>query len=307
MGRVASPASTGRPSSVTIAALYRYPVKSMLGEPLPRVTLDERGVVGDRVYAVLDRETGVLASAKVPKRWSALLGFSAAFVEEPSAAEPAPPVSITFPDGSVHRSDEPDIDGALSATLGREVALVTAVPEGTTFEEIWPDIDGLAPEHIIEATTARREDTGEAISRFDVAAFARPGRFYDLAALHVITESTLERLGELAPGSDFDPRRYRPNVVLGGTEPGFAENTWPGRSMTLGDDVRVEYTFQTMRCVMTTLGQGSLPEDRGTLRTVAKHNRVRIEKPEVAGTWACAGVYADVTGAGALAVGDSHR
>lgn len=291
---------------MTIAALYRYPVKSMQGEALQRATLDERGVVGDRAYALLDVETGIVASAKVPKRWEALLRFSAAFAGEPVAGEPAPPVVITFPDGSTRRSDDPDINQALSAVLGRDVSLITTPPEGAGFEEIWPEIDDLAPQHIIDATTARQEDTGEAISRFDVAAFAPPGRFYDLAALHVITSSTLSRLGELAPDSRFDARRYRPNVVLSDTEPGFAENDWVGREMSFGDDVRVSYTFQTMRCVMTTLAQEDLPEDRDTLRTVAKHNRVDIEKKEVAGRWACAGVYADVTAGGELVVGDRH-
>jgi uncharacterized protein len=291
---------------MTIAALHRYPVKSMQGEALERAVLDERGVAGDRAYALLDVQTGIVASAKVPKRWDQLLRFSAAFVAEPTPGEPAPPVIIAFPDGSTRRSDDPDVNQALSAVLGRDVSLITTPPEGAGFEEIWPEIDDLAPQHIIDATTARQEDTGEAISRFDVAAFAPPGRFYDLAALHVITSSTLARLGELAPDSRFDPRRYRPNVVLDDPEPGFVENGWVGREMSLGDDVRVAYTFQTMRCVMTTLAQEDLPEDRDTLRTAARHNRVDIEKKEVAGRWACAGVYADVTAAGELAVGDPH-
>ena len=62
---------------MTIAAIHRYPVKSMQGEALQRATLDERGVVGDRAYALLDVETGIVASAKVPKRWDQLLRFSA--------------------------------------------------------------------------------------------------------------------------------------------------------------------------------------------------------------------------------------
>ena len=291
---------------MTISALYRYPVKSMLGESLTRAVLDERGVVGDRAYALLDVESGTVASAKVPKRWATLMGFSAVFVEEPVPGEAPPAVSITFPDGSVRRSDDPDIDQALSDVLGREVKLIAVPPEGGAFEELWPEIEGLGPAEIIEATTARKEDTGEAISHFDVAAFAPPGRFYDLAALHVLTESTLARLRELAPDSDFDARRYRPNVVLSDTDPGFVENDWPGREMTLGDDVRLAYSFTTMRCVMTTLAQSDLPEDRNTLRTVAKNNRIHIDKPEVAGVWACAGVYADVTAGGEIGVGDAH-
>ncbi|MDP9257522.1 MAG: MOSC N-terminal beta barrel domain-containing protein, partial [Actinomycetota bacterium] len=50
----------------TIRALWRYPVKSMLGEELDAVDLSEGGVVGDRAYALRDRETGKVASAKHP-------------------------------------------------------------------------------------------------------------------------------------------------------------------------------------------------------------------------------------------------
>jgi hypothetical protein len=91
---------------MTIAAIHRYPVKSMQGESLTHTVLDERGVVGDRAYALLDVETGIVASATVPKRWPTLLQFSAAFTAEPVPGEPAPPVTITFPDGSTRRSDE---------------------------------------------------------------------------------------------------------------------------------------------------------------------------------------------------------
>jgi hypothetical protein len=55
---------------------------------------------------------------------------------------------------------------------------------------------------------------------------------------------------------------------------------------------------------MTTLPQGDLPRDPDTLRAIAKHNRVEI--PGL-GTWACAGVYADVTGPGELAVGEEYE
>ena len=57
-----------------------------------------------------------------------------------------------------------------------------------------------------------------------------------------------------------------------------------------------------MRCVMTTLAQSELPADADTLRTIAKHNRIDI--PQIGGTSACAGVYADVVAPGRVAVGD---
>ena len=51
----------------TVGALWRFPVKSMLGEELDQVDVDEGGVVGDRAFALMDVETGKVASAKHPE------------------------------------------------------------------------------------------------------------------------------------------------------------------------------------------------------------------------------------------------
>ncbi len=301
---------------MTVAQIFRYPVKSMLGESLSRARIGATGVVGDRAYALIDVETGTVASAKVPRRWSGLLDFSARFVAEPVDGAASPPVEITFPDGSVLRSDDEGIDHALTAALGRSVRLTTVPPDGAYFEELWPDIEGLAPQKLIDDTEIRREDTGEVISKFDISAFGAKGTFFDLSALHVLTESTLDRLRELAPDATFDARRYRPNFVLrdedaGRDNPsggdhigqGFVENGWPGRTVSLGE-AQVRFSFATMRCVMTTLAQGDLPRDADTLRAIARHNRIEI--PQIGGVWACAGVYADVAAPGEVAVGDRY-
>lgn len=293
---------------MTVVSLHRYPVKSMLGESVERSVVTGRGLLGDRALAVYDVESGTVASAKVPRLWAGLLDFSARFAADPEPGRSLPEVEVRFPDGSMLRSDDSGMDTALSAALGREVRLIAEPPEGSQFEEVWPEIDGLpidqlAPGQLIEGTTARREDSGEPVSRFDVSAFGAPGTFFDLSTLHVLTESTLDRLRELSPGTTFDVRRYRPNIVLSGADAGFVENDWPGSDGTIGD-VGVRYSFATMRCVMTTLAQSDLPRDADILRTVAKHNRIEI--PQVGGVWACAGVYADVTGDGEITVGDAH-
>jgi uncharacterized protein YcbX len=286
-----------------VTALYRYPVKSMLGESLEHCRIDQRGVVGDRSYALVDVETGTVASAKVPRLWAGLLDFSARCTTDPEPGTP-PPVEITFPDGSVHDSGDDDIDEALSTAIGRPVRLAATPPAGAAFEELWPEIDGLAPAAVIDATRVREEETGEVVSRFDLAAMTPQPSFVDLAALHLLTGATLDRLHELAPGATFDVRRYRPNIVLDTEEAGFVENGWPGRVIAFGGSATIRVTIPTMRCVMTTLAQGDLPRDAEVLRTVAKHNRLDI--PEL-GKWACAGAYADVTTPGDLAVGEPYE
>ena len=78
-----------------IAALWRFPVKSMPGERLDMAEVTERGIVGDRAYALIETETGKVVSAKNPRLGPAMLGCRAEFTESPregrSARQRAPP------------------------------------------------------------------------------------------------------------------------------------------------------------------------------------------------------------------------
>src|ERR1051326_2766142 len=111
-----------------VVALWRYPVKSMQGEEIGTSAATERGLLGDRAYAILDRETGLIASAKHPRKWSRLFACSAAYAEPPRPGDPLPPISITLPDGESIHSEQPDVDTILSRILGREVSLVRETP-----------------------------------------------------------------------------------------------------------------------------------------------------------------------------------
>lgn len=293
-----------------VEGLYRFPVKSMRGEELAEAELGPSGVVGDRAYALLDETDGRIASAKSPRKWGGLLGFRATFVDEPEAGAAPPPVEIELPDGGTVRSDDPDVHALLSKVLGRPVRLIAsagAETAGLQFEEVWPDIEGLAPEEFVASTTVGREEgSGEVLSTIPAGMFAPPGTFFDLSVVHLLTTATLDALRARAPDATFDVRRYRPNVLLdvdAGDE-GFVENGWVGRSVVLGGDgAALSVTLPTMRCVMTTLAQEELPRDRGTLQAIAGHNRVEIAG---FGTWACAGSYCGVTSAGRVRVGDAY-
>jgi uncharacterized protein YcbX len=269
----------------------------MQGEQVDAADVTASGIVGDRAYAVVDVETGKVASAKHPRKWSSLLAFAASFVDE------APHVELTFPDGSRHRSDDDDIDAALSDALRRSVTLQSRAPEQRVLEEVWPDIDGLAPPQFIEQTRIGDEPEG-VVSDIPMGLTSPPGTFFDLAVLHVMTTATLDRLAALAPECDFDVRRYRPNIVVDVDDTGFVENDWAGKAVYVGAELEATGSIPTMRCVMTTLSQPALPRDRHTLQAIAQHNRVEIAG---LGTWACAGIYADVRRGGAIARGDVVR
>jgi len=137
------------------------------------------------------------------------------------------------------------------------------------------------------------------------------GSFFDYAVIHLVTTATLERLSELYPQGRFDPRRFRPNVLVSvaAEQTGFVENGWIGKTLALGDSVRLRVTDPCPRCVMTTLAQEDLPPDAGILRTAARHNSVvggDGRGPDGAYP-AAVGVYASVVSGGTVRRGDAVR
>ena len=263
----------------SVAALWRYPVKSMIGEELNATEVTDRGLLGDRAYAVVDNSDGRAATAKNPRKWPRLFDFHATFVEPVHPAAKVPPVRIILPEGTTVTSDQADLNQILSKALNRGVTFRAAQRGTVNAEEYWPDMEGL--DH-----------------RDTVTDFTLPeGTFFDGAMVHLLTTATLDRLRELYPQGRFEVRRFRPNIVLQlvSGERGFAENAWVGHTLAIGTAVRLNITGPCGRCVMTTLAQGDLPMDPGILRTAAQHNQVNV------------GVYAAVVRGGTIRRGDPVR
>jgi uncharacterized protein YcbX len=100
-----------------VARLWRYPVKSMLGEPCEYLDVNTRGVAGDRLFAIRDTN-GQFGSGKSTRRFrqiDGLFGFQAVY----AGAVP----TMRFPDGRTMRGDHLDIHTVLSHTLGQPVTL----------------------------------------------------------------------------------------------------------------------------------------------------------------------------------------
>src|SRR5258708_1766187 len=256
-----------------IVSLWRYPIKSMMGEELNAAEITAGGLIGDRAYALVDSSDGKVASAKNPRKWPQLFEFRAALTDAPRTGLKAPPVRIDLPDGAIVNSEQPDIHEILSKLLKREVTL-SALPDqrAATAEEYWPDIEGL--DH-----------------RDTVTDFGLPeATFFDCAVAHLLTTATLDRLRVLYPQGRFEVRRFRPNIVVetgnGGKD--FVENAWIGEVLAIGDSVRLRVTGPCPRCVMTTLPQADLPQATGILRTAARHNGANV------------GIYASVLEGGPL-------
>src|SRR5437763_538456 len=110
----------------SVVSLWRYPVKSMMGEELNAAVVTERGLLGDRAYALVDSSDGKVASAKNPRKWPRLFDFRAAFVDTPRPGAKVPPVRVTLPDGAAVTGEQGDVNQVLSRALGREVTLDAA-------------------------------------------------------------------------------------------------------------------------------------------------------------------------------------
>lgn len=259
-----------------LTSLHRYPVKSMMGEALNAAHITQRGLFGDRSYALCDTKTGKVVSAKNPRKWPNLFSYSAAYTSPPADGSAVPPVRVMLPDGGFAVSSNPDFAPTLSATLGRPVTLLAKPPQQAQLEEYWPDMEELANRDVV---------TDEAMPE---------GTFFDLAILHVLTTGTLDWLRELNPRSRFEPRRFRPNLIIDtGDRKGFVENDWIDKVIAIGSEVRIQVTGPCPRCVMTTLPQADLPKDPEILKTAAHHNEGRV------------GVYASVVQTGTIRIGDT--
>lgn len=235
--------------TVRLLKIWRFPVKSLLGEELPEAELGPAGLDGDRAWGVRARATGRVLSAKA---WPGLFAFRASYPDGPNG-EPA----VSCPDGRTRAGA--DAAAALSAALKAEVELV------------------------------RSDPARGAVYDYGSPRQGPKGSFFDAAPVHVLTEECLAGLRAAFPGGDFDPLRFRANLLVGGVD----DAALLGRELAFPGGVRLSVQKLTGRCVMTTHAQGALPAEPGILRTIAK---------TLAGK---TGVYARVLAPGHIKSGDS--
>lgn len=258
-----------------VASIWRYPVKSMMGEELNACEITEKGLLGDRAYGVIDYETNKLANAKNPQKWPNMFQYRANFIEPPQKNTATPSVRITFPNGHSIISTDEEKNKLLSNSFNRNIYLSTPSSIDVQFE-------GYIPEEVEEL-----ENRGSIFTRT-----SPNGTFFDIDMVHIITTSTINYLRKLAPESRIEARRFRPNIILEvpDTE-AFVENDWVGKTLNFGN-VQLKVSQETKRCVMTTLAQGDLPKDANVLRSIVRNN---------SGSF---GVYASIVKPGSISIGD---
>jgi len=277
----------------TIKEIWRYPVKGMAGESLAACALSEKGLRGDRIWALRDDARKEIQSCKFRPQ----LLLCTARSRSAGSGAPSAHVDVTFPDGSVLGSDDLTVHAKLSALTGRPSTLEPLRPErdadfyrrhktddhtwlkelAATFErepgEPLPDLSQLPPA-MVEFVSLR-------------------GTFFLVTPLHVLTTATLTHLKGINPRSDWDVRRFRPNFVIetsAGAE-GLVEQGWLGKRLTIGE-AEIDCAATTPRCGAITRAQPQLAADTTILRTVVQRADQNV------------GVYGQIVAAGEVRVGD---
>lgn len=261
----------------------------MVGEVVASSELTESGIVGDRVWATRDLEHGGIRGAK---KLGGLMRFSARTIDAAHRL-----VEITFPDGSVMRTDNPQLDARLSEVLGNAVTLQQLHDAA--------DLDhyrrGASESDDIIAELRKVFDRTEDEPLPDLGIFppevmefeSPPGTYHDCWPLMVMSTSALRALQEAVPNANADVKRFRPSIVVNtGDAIGHPEFLWKGKRATLGT-AEIEFLDPCPRCVMVTRQiNNEIGEDRSLLRHIVRDLNQNV------------GVYARVVVPGKLSIGD---
>jgi uncharacterized protein YcbX len=235
-------------SAPNLAAIWRYPVKSLQGEALIEAAIESDGLRGDRRWGIRDRTTGKILTGRREPR----LLLAAATLTGDGRPE------ITLPGGDRVTGVGAGTDTVLSLWLGRKVTLVAA--EGSL---------GADAEYFADAT----DDTSQAIEWT-----MPPGRFVDAMALLVLTSASLRAAKDLYPRGDWNARRFRPNLLIDIDADGWVEDSWCGAALRIGS-VLVEPRERCIRCTMVTRPQPDLERNLNIYKTLSRHHNGTL------GTW----------------------
>ena len=279
-----------RSLSMHVSEIWRYPVKSMVGESVPTGALDELGIAGDRWWATRDLDKGGIKGAK---KLGGLMRCRAAAIGATGGD-----VSITLPNGSSVLTTDPDVHDRVSAAIGAHVRLERLRPASDLdhYRPGAPDSGDMVTE--IRAIMGREGDEPlPDFSIFPPAVFeftSPPGTYYDAFPLMIMSTSSLRSLAAALPDSVIDVRRFRPSFVIDtGDAPGHPELGWAvGTRYQVGGAV-IEIQAPCPRCVMPTREiAATIPADRAILRYIVRELGQNL------------GTYASVVQPGPFAVGD---
>jgi uncharacterized protein YcbX len=237
-----------------IGSIWHYPVMGLQGEQLNSVAVLELGVKGDRRYALYDKRAQGVIDVT---RWSYDWGETTAV------------------------SNMLELQAHILSDFS---SVLLTLLDGTKIASNDPRLCSVLSDFL-----GREVTLIELPSIMDDK--AKRGR-----AIHLITTSSLSELRRSCPLGNFDPRRFRPNIVIETIDDivGFAEESWVGKTIQIGEEVMLRIEKPTDRCVMTTMKQGEISYDSRILETLAQNHGIL-------------GVLCRVTSPGVIQVADTAR
>jgi len=295
----------------TVKQIWRYPVKSMSGEPLDQCAVSELGISGDRGWALRDEASREITNGK---NLPLLMQCAARYRACPKGSA-IPQVDMVLSDGIMVGSDDPKVNEALSRLLGRPLTLWPRQPASnkthyrrasllsrlagfTLFRDQLPRLLRLSKVQA-QVRTAFSRESGEPLPDLlqlppELFEFTSPlGTYFDAFPLHVLTTASLKAMKHLHPEADWDVRRFRPNFLIetGADIEQLLEAGWAGRTLRIGE-VNLKCEIPTVRCGMTMQAQNGLPKDPSILRSIVKNAEQNL------------GIYASVSQSGSVALND---
>ena len=276
-----------------VDSIFRYPVKSMMGEKIEETCVTSNGVLGDRVWAVRDEVRGGIRGAKkIPQ----LMQLSAACIVEPTEYG-SDPAAVTLADGEVIRTDDQNINARLSQALDHKVTIWPIMPKEQLdhYRRGAPDSDDLETElRQVFGRTADEPLPDLSIFPPEILEYeSPPGTYFDAFPLLILSRKSLTAMNQRQPASIFDRKRFRPNLLIEdfNSVGDFPEEAWEGFRLKVGSAV-LKAEVVCPRCVVTTHGFEKLPKDPSIMRGLVKENNGNL------------GLYASVEEAGRIAAGD---
>lgn len=265
-----------------VSALHMYPVKSLRGISLPEAVVEPWGLAGDRRWMLVDAATQKVVTQREEPRLALVSALSAPGGGLRLSAPGMPPIDVAVP--------EP---GPLE-TVRLHSDKVEVVPVDGTVGDWFDRYLGRGRVRLVHLDDP-------AVRRPVDPDFASPGDTVSLAdgfPLLITTTASLASLNSLIAEGDraaegpLPMNRFRPNVVVAGTE-AWAEDDW--QRVRIGEVV-FRVPKPCARCVVTTTDQGTGERGKEPLRTLGKHRNF--------GTKLLFGQNLIPEGSGTLRVGD---
>jgi uncharacterized protein YcbX len=282
-----------------VKEIWRYPVKSMGGERISTGFLSAKGLAGDRLWAVLDKDSEI----KSARQWPKLIQMKASFssineINADTYAAAVPDIEISIPGHNAISSRTAETNNALTAFLGHECHLEALRPASDSAFYTPPndrdgsnldvELDKLDDEGDFDFSETP-EEMFDVLSRF----MTPPGTFFDSLPLHILSTQIMAHLAAKS-SADADRRRFRPNILLDFPESGseIPEFELVGKRIRIGEAV-IKIRAKTIRCSIPSRAQPllELEHDPGMTRAMVKVFERHI------------GVYANIEAEGAIEVG----